>query len=81
MHHMGCMTVLNLTWFRANPPPCLRQGFGRQAADRRQTGVERPPAQAPPQLPARREGLLPRRESLWLGEGEGIFGFLRDHHL
>jgi len=27
-----------------------------------------PPAQAPPQLPARREGLLPRRESLWLGE-------------
>ena len=32
MHHVGCMTVLNLTWFRANPPPCLRRGFGRQAS-------------------------------------------------
>jgi len=21
MHHVGCMTVLNLTWFRAIPPP------------------------------------------------------------
>jgi len=21
MHHVGCMTVLNLTWFRAFPPP------------------------------------------------------------
>jgi len=26
------MTVLNLTWFRAHPPPCLRRGFGRQAS-------------------------------------------------
>jgi len=41
---------------------------------RRASGSERggcgwPPTQAPPQLPARREGLMPRRESLWLGEG------------
>ena len=27
MHHVGCMTVLNLTWFRAHPPPSKGEGI------------------------------------------------------
>jgi hypothetical protein len=34
MHHIGCMTVLNLTWFRAHLPPCLRRSGSAQAGAR-----------------------------------------------
>jgi len=43
-------------------PPAKASGSGSAPA----SGSESPPA--------RREGLLPRRESLWLGEGEGEGG-------
>jgi len=33
MNHIGCMTVLNLTWFRAQSLPCLRRsGFAQAGA-------------------------------------------------
>jgi len=37
-----------------------------------------PPGQAPPRLPARREGLMPRREALWAGGQRGeLLPFLK----
>ena len=41
MHHIGCMTVLNLTWFRASPLPCLRRSGFAQAGIKGEEELDR----------------------------------------
>ena len=55
------------------PAPRLWQTGGRQASKASSPGSA--PASGSESPPARREGLLPRRESLWLGEGRRFSTF------